>query len=300
MPLKQIYQYLPARLTHEITAESEIRKRPPEEIRIHSGRRASLTYGSQNLMLESVISDEELRGILRSICKNSVYAYKENISQGYIPLEGGVRVGVAGSAFCEGGSVSTIYDITSVIIRIPRKVEIASQGLCDILKSREFKCSCLIYASSGEGKTTVLRSAAYILSGGNSPLRVSVIDTREELGAFLGGIGLCIDILKGYPKDAGCEIATRTLNSQLIICDEIFGEREAAALLGAVNCGIPLLCSAHASSITELLLRPGIDTLHKNKVFDLYVKIKRGCKDFTFEYETMTREEADACLLSLN
>ena len=121
-------------------------------------------------------------------------------------------------------------------------------------------------------------------------MRVAVIDSREEIGAFLGGSGLCIDILRGYPKEIGIEIAARTLNAQLIICDEVFGEAEAVALGGAVNCGIPIICSAHAGNLEELLARPGISLLHRMCAFERYVRIFRTDEDFVFDFRIYDRE----------
>lgn len=299
MLIEEVYPHLPIRIIGEIKNVQSTKEKQPEEIRLRANRCASLTYGHENIMLDTVITAEELKDIIKSICKNSVYAYKDSISCGYVSLGNGIRAGVCGSAFCENGKVSAVYDITSIVIRIPQKTENAASFLCDLLKVHGYKKSCLIYAASGEGKTTLLRSAAHILSSGISPLRVSVIDSREELGAFLGGSGLCVDILKGYPKEIGSEIAARTLNAQIIICDEIFGEKEATALAGAVNCGIPILCSAHAGSVEELLSRHGINTLHKQKVFDFYVRIRRSERDFVFDYDIKKWEEANNCLQSL-
>lgn len=285
--------HLPKRLTDEILRVEEKHSKPAEEIRIRANRRASLTYANKNYPLDSVITSEEMKDIVKSMCKNSVYAYKERIASGFISLGDGIRAGIAGSAYTENGQIQNIYDITSIAIRIPGKTEKAATALCEILKDGGFKKSCLIFAPSGIGKTTILRSAAQILSSGNSPLRVCVVDTREELGALLNGSGLCIDILRGYPKDIGIEIATRTLNAQIIICDEIFGEKEAMALCGAVNCGIPILCSAHASTPKELLSRNGITLLHKHRVFDMYVKIDRSAEDFAFDLSVYTHKEVE-------
>lgn len=291
--INEVLPLLPKRLSLEISEILKSLSQSPEEIRLRANRRASLTLWNKNLMLNSVTSSDEIRTTVQGICQNSVYAYKDSIAEGFVSLENGVRVGIAGKAFCENGRVSAVHDISSIVIRLPRKADLAAKALCSILSRNNRISSCLIYAASGEGKTTLLRSAAYILSGGVSPLRVCVVDTREELGAFLGGTGLCIDILKGYPKDIGCEIAARTLNSELIICDEIFGEKEAAALSGAVNCGIPILCSAHAASLDKLLTRQGIDLLHRRHVFDHYIKISRGKQDLEFNLKVDSWEDAD-------
>ena len=241
-------------------------------------------------MLRTALRPEEITETVKKMCQNSMYAYKETINAGYIPLANGVRIGVCGSAFCECGRISSIRNITSLSIRIPKRTDNVARALCDMLWHNGNLMSCIIFSPSGVGKTTVLRSVARIFSEGRDPLRVAVIDTREEIGAFLGGSGLCIDILRGYPKETGIEIAARTLNAQLIICDEVFGEAESRALCGAVNCGIPIICSAHAGSLNELLARPGISLLHQMRAFDRYVKLSRAEEQFVFNFELYDRE----------
>ncbi len=290
MDLNTVFMHLPYRLSDEIKRITESGSFSPEEIRIRSNRRASLTYDNKNIMLDTVIKSEEMHSIVLSLCGQSIYAYKDSISRGYISINDGFRIGICGSASCENGKINAVYNVTSLVIRIPHQSEFCGDFLCEHLKSKRYKSSCLIFSPSGVGKTTVLRSVAFKISSGSTPLRVCVVDSREELGAFLSGSGLCIDVLKGYPKEKGIEIAARTLNAQLIICDEIFGEAEALALSGAVNCGIPILCSAHAGTVHELISRPGIDLLHKMKVFDDYVRISRTEKRFVFDYEITPME----------
>lgn len=287
---------MPYRLSDEIERVCRLEKFFPEEIRVRADRRASLTVGAKNRMLDTVVRDDELTDMIKLLCKGSVYAYRETIAKGYLPIDGGIRVGVCGSAVSEGGAVRSVHRISSVSFRLPQPADHAGEVLYEILKERDFRSSCLIYAPSGIGKTTLLRSVSARLASGNSPLRVVIVDTREELGAFLGGTGLCVDILRGYPKDVGIEIAARTLNAQLIICDEIFGEREAQSLCGAVNCGIPLLCSAHAGNLRELLHRPGMDYLHRMMVFDRYIRIDRTETDFVFKCDVTDREDVTDAL----
>ena len=285
-----VLSYMPLRLREEIIQTVDLIGDFPEEIRIRSERRASLTYGLKNIMLKAALKPEEVSEIVKRLCSSSLYAYKETINAGYIPLGNGVRVGICGNAFSEGGKVSAIRSITSLSVRIPKRTDNAALPLCDRLRGDGYVMSCIIFSPSGVGKTTVLRSVARIFSEGPDPLRVAVIDSREEIGAFLGGSGLCIDILRGYPKETGIEIAARTLNAQLIICDEVFGDAESRALCGAVNCGIPIICSAHAGTLEELLARPGISLLHQMRAFDRYVKISRTEEKFVFDFEFYDRE----------
>ena len=105
-----------------------------------------------------------------------------------------------------------------------------------------------------------------------------------------------IDMLSGYPKPLGIEIAARTMNAQLMVCDEIGGEDEADAIISAQNCGVPLLASAHGENIEGLLRRPQILKLHHAGVFGAYVRIARDPLAIDYRYEIRRAEEADAVL----
>ena len=50
-------------------------------------------------------------------------------------------------------------------------------------------------------------------------------------------------------------IALRTLSPDLLVCDEIGGEEEAAAVADSLDAGVALLCSAHAGSAEQLRRR---------------------------------------------
>ncbi len=286
-----ILKSLPYRLSDEIRRITREKGVMPEEIRLREGRRASLTHENANIILSSVLDKDEIQNTLRNLTNDSLYAYNDSIKNGFIPLENGIRVGISGTAVTENDAVLAIYSINSIVIRLPKELRECAGGLLNIIKrSNGHVCSVLIYAPSGVGKTTVLRSLAYYLSKPPVSLRVALIDSRDELGAFLSGSGLLLDILSGYPKDKGVEIAARTMNSEVIISDEIFSLSEAHALGNAVGCGIPIICSAHAENIDNLLKRPAIRYLHEMRVFDLYIGIKRDCeKDFI--YTVNEREE---------
>ena len=56
-----------------------------------------------------VLADQELiRGILETCSRHSLYAYEREISQGFLTICGGHRVGIAGKAVVEDGHVRTV------------------------------------------------------------------------------------------------------------------------------------------------------------------------------------------------
>ena len=92
-----------------------------------------------------------------------------------------------------------------------------------------------------------------------------------------------LDILSGYPKREGIEIAVRTLSAQLIICDEL-GSKEARAVLSAALCGVPLIASAHAANLRQLLARPEMRLLHGVQAFGCYVGLMRARRGEDYVY----------------
>lgn len=287
-PLSRVLSSLPYRLSDEIKKRASGLR--IEEIRVRLGRRASLVISGENVQLKTVLDKSELSAVLSDMCQGSLYAFSETINQGYISLPGGVRVGICGRAACEDGHIIGVNDITSLSIRIPHRIGNVGQAVCDLLASFDRVSGVLIYSPPGVGKTTLLRSVAAKLASGEAPLRTVVIDTRGELSFSNEGQELCLDVLSGYPRRQGIEIATRSLNAQVIICDEIGDYEEAMALVASHNCGVPLIASAHASSIDGLLSRSGIRLLHDAGIFGAYVGIKRG-ERMNFLYDICLREE---------
>ena len=254
-----------------------------DEIRLRSGRPLSLTSQKGNLFVnaqsrvcaqaDSVrVTESELRECVARLTRSSVYAYEECIKQGYIPLPEGSRAGVCGDSVCAGGEIRNVTSISSVSLRVSRFIPDAARSLCVSLK-REL-CGTLVYSPPGGGKTTFLRSAAYLLSSGKDALRVGIADERREL--FLPQMEPClIDAVSGCPKAYAAELLTRTMSPQVIICDEI-GVSDAGPLLAAANCGVCIIASCHGSSFEEIMRRRQIALLVENGVFRQTVKLYRG------------------------
>ena len=141
----------------------------------------------------------------------------------------------------------------------------------------------LFYAPPGQGKTTVLREMIRVLACPPHSLQVCAVDTRGELAYGLQGQCQTLDILSGYPKAKGMEIALRCFAPQVIVCDEI-GAAEAQALRFSASCGVPILASAHAANLVQLLSSPPILALHQVGVFGCYVGIRRRGSGIHFTF----------------
>lgn len=205
-------------------------------------------------------SRQDIGECFLELCGNSVHSFAREISEGYITLPGGHRVGFCGTAVEQGGRLSTLKDISSLNIRFAREVRGCAEELC----ARAFSgglCSLIVCGKPLSGKTTVLRDIARILG---DTRRVAVVDTRGEIAGVYGGvpaldIGENTDVLNGYSRGEGIMCALRSLSPEVIICDEIGGDAE--EIRQCMNCGVKLIVSAHAGSIRELMSRPALQEL---------------------------------------
>ncbi len=246
-----------------------------EELRLYRDRIATVRAGGRTVSLGITLRGEELQEILFRMCRGSLYAHAESIRQGYVTLEGGIRVGISGRAAVEDGRIIGIRDPDGLTVRIPHAVRFDAAPLPEHLFSNGQVASLLIYAPPGVGKTTLLREIARHAARPPHKRQTVLVDTREELRMGLDEPELCLCTLTGYPREIGIEIAVRSLSAELIVCDEIGSDADAHAILHAANCGVPILASAHAASVEELLRRPAIRSLHNARVFSTYVALSR-------------------------
>jgi len=271
--LKTVLSYLPERVAMEISRVVSGRREGASalsEVRIRAGGLCSLVYAKGRIPLFSSVSREEARECVKQLCEGALYAYRDSIAGGYVSLSHGIRVGISGYAKYEGGVLVGVSDLRSLVFRIP-------SGECEFSDEiyriyREYSPhGMLVYSPPGVGKTTALRSLAMSIGSGSDAKRVAVIDERCEFPEedFASAE---VDILKGYKRKNGIEIATRTMSPEVIIIDEI-GADEAAGVAMAVRTGIPLIATAHAASADEVLGKPSLSPLFECGVFDLLVGI---------------------------
>ncbi len=263
------------------------------EVHIRVQRRVTLTTveGGYNRLTSLFTDSAMVAQAVAALCDFSLHSHMDTIREGYIALPGGVRVGVAGRAICEDGVICNVSDITSLCIRIPARLWGVGREVFQRMRRGRFRESYLIYSPPGVGKTTLLRDLSRSLSE-EAGLRVAVIDSRCELACEELLSSDHIDIYSGYPKGKAIELATRTMNPQYIVCDEIGSLEEALSLLAVENAGVPLLASAHAFGIDQLLRRQNIRLLHRAGVFDHYVGLTREAGGVRFCYD---RRDSGLC-----
>lgn len=260
------------------------------EIRLHSNSFVTMIADSKNIKTNIMLIQDDINEIVNLICDGSLYAHFNTIKEGYISLGKGIRAGICGRARVERGEICAISEITSINIRLPRRIFHSADFLFNILKESNFSKSVLLYSRPGVGKTTILRELIYLISRENPPIRHAIIDTREEITPFMHSENVTSDIFISYPKGTAIEIATKSMTPEIIICDEISSQIEANSVLMASNSGVKLIASAHADSFDELCSKEILQGLFSHKVFDLALGISRnaGSKRYTFSLNELS------------
>ena len=252
------------------------------EIRLRQDGPCSVKIGNERLRLFLRPSREEMEKTLDKISGGALYAHRDSIADGYISLPYGIRVGVAGRASYDGGRPVGVSEIRSLIFRIPTGRCAFSDEIYDIFQGG-IGSGMLIYSPPGVGKTTALRSLAG--SVGKSGRHVVIVDERGEF-PYEDYTDSEVDILKGYSRKIGIEIATRTMSADLIIIDELSAD-ETVGISEVARCGIPLVASVHASSADEVRVKPSLKPLLSCSAFDILLGISRDGDKYTLRTDRL-------------
>ncbi len=232
-----------------------------EEIRFRIHRPVYLYGpGGCRALLQEPVSPQQLEQVLWVLADHSMYARGDELRQGFLTLKGGHRVGIAGRAVVEDGRVTTLTQISGLNIRIARAVQGPGRALWERLQAAGIELGGVLLVSPPRaGKTTLLRDLVRVLS--DQGRRVVVVDERSEIaglgGAGISGhdLGLHTDVLDGWPKVQGIEVAIRTLGPDLVAVDELGGPKDLEAVWKARHSGVGVLATMHGDSRQDLLVR---------------------------------------------
>ena len=269
-----LYNTLPDKVKNSIGRVEKEKITYLSEIRLRTDAFCTLTCGGETVILYDNIKvlklcEKEIDNFLHRVCNGSVYSHENSIAQGFITVNG-VRIGISGVVTLKNGVVSGFSKIRSINIRIPHHIEnCADKLLCYINATPYSKLGGILVASApGVGKTTVLRELAVKLSTGNKSLyRVCVVDERCEIYMPKLFNNSCADIFSGIPKNKGIEYASRLMNPQFIIFDEIGSDTDVHSILSAHFGGSVFISSVHASSPDTITKKNMIRTLCDEGVF---------------------------------
>ncbi|PRR78789.1 hypothetical protein CLLI_13710 [Clostridium liquoris] len=265
-----------------------------QEIRIKGEKPILLQVGEREVITKHIASLEEIKIILQRMSNYSIYAYDEEIKQGYITIKGGHRVGICGRCVIDNNMVKTIKDTASLNIRICREVMGCSDRIMPYIIQKNRIENTIIISPPKCGKTTLLRDITRNISNGIKEIdfngkKVCVIDERSEIGACYSGVpqlnvGLRTDVLDSCPKSCGIMMAIRSMSPDVIVCDEIGTDADIESIISAMNSGVSLITTIHGYHIEDLYERTVFKRIVDNKVFKKAIVLSNKNGVGTVEY----------------
>ena len=275
--LSRVLSVLVRPLREEVRAVVNSRRggeRSLREIIARRGGASRIVFSEGGVTTAYKLSGEDMDVMVKRITESSLYAYRDAIRKGYLPFGDGIRVGVCGRRYSERECAS-VSDVSALVFRIPGT-------RCDVAEElyRAYSLGgggLLLYSAPSGGKTTALRALASMI-GERERRHVVMVDERCELG--IGVSSAYVDVLSGYGRREGVEIAVRTLSAEVIVVDELMGE-EIEELKYAMMSGVPVIATTHASTETEARSKPGISELISLGVFKTVVGISRQVGKFS-------------------
>lgn len=233
-----------------------------------------------------VITKNEIRETMEYISNYSLYAFEEELKQGFITITGGHRVGIIGKAVLEENKIKSMKHISFINIRLSHQVKgCADKVLPYITGEKGNDCyHTLIISPPRCGKTTLLRDVIRQLSEGSEKrpgITVGVVDERSEIGACYMGIpqnelGIRTDVLDCCPKAKGMLMLIRSMSPRVIAVDEVGSGEDISAIEYVMNCGCKLIATVHGNSIDDIKNKPILGKLVEEKLFERYILLNNN------------------------
>jgi len=272
----EIFRLLPGKVISLISSIGNQEK--IQEIRMRVNRPTIIETDDKEHISSFVSSREDLNSVVQKISNYSMYAFEEDIRQGFITFKGGHRIGISGECVMDDKKVKTIKNISSLNIRISKEFIGCSNMILPFVQRGNKIMNTIIISPPKCGKTTLLRDLTRNLSNGykNNGKKISLIDERSEIaGCSMGipqmDIGSRTDVFDNCIKSQGIMMAIRSMSPEVIVCDEIGTQRDTESIMMAYNCGVNLICSLHGESLNDYKERLVFHELVTNNIFKIAV-----------------------------
>ena len=279
--METVLEYLSSNIKLEIQKYMKNCNDNIEEIRLRNNRPVVIRTGLKNMILEHIVTTEELLETFQNVCEHSIYSYQKQICEGFITIKGGHRVGITGNCAIENGKIININYISSLNFRIAKERKGCSNKILNYIIDNGEILNTLIISRPGCGKTTMLRDLVRNISSGVSqynltPKTCGVVDERGEIASMYKGIpqndvGILSDVIDNVSKSDGMKMLVRSMSPDVIICDEIGSYEDMEAIEYAMCSGVKGIFTAHGNNLVDLLNNNEIRNLMDKKIIELII-----------------------------
>ncbi|MBP3337828.1 MAG: stage III sporulation protein AA [Lachnospiraceae bacterium] len=251
-----------------------------EEINVRVNKPVILRVGGENgpseIVTDYVVGQGNIKEMLGFISNFSMYAYEEEVREGYITIKGGHRVGISGKIVMDDEKVKTIKNISSINIRVARQIKGCADEIINNLMINGFE-NTLIISPPCKGKTTLLREMVRLLSDRYN-YKLGLVDERGEIAACHMGIpqndvGIRTDVMDGCKKDKGITMLVRSMSPEIVAVDELGNESDVKAIFMAGSYGRGILATIHGNSVKSVLNKGFMKELDKESFFKKFIVI---------------------------
>lgn len=291
----EVIRLFPGKI-REILRQADWDPKKLQEIRLRVGKPLILWEDGKEFFLSAqgvltrhrelayLVTQDEIRSTMEYLGQYSLYAYEEELRQGFLTIQGGHRVGVTGKIILEEHQVKGVQQISCINIRFSHQIKGCADEVLPYVIQEKNVCHTLIISPPRCGKTTLLRDLIRQISDGTSNFEgctVGVVDERSEIGGSYQGvpqndIGIRTDVLDCCPKSEGMMMLIRAMSPDVIAVDEIGNYEDINAIEMTLNCGCKLLATVHGSSIEEIQKKPLLQRLIKEHVFERYIILQNN------------------------
>ena len=276
---ESVLKIFPSRIRQALE-QTELNMENLQEIRVRVGQPLLCVYRGREFFLAGngkleeqeknpvTVSGEELLETVSYVSRYSLYAFDEELRQGYITIPGGHRVGIAGKIVMEGEKIRSVRYISFLNVRLSHEKKGCADRVFPYLVKNGRFCHTLIISPPRCGKT----NGNDLLAGQN----VGVVDERSEIGGSYRGVpqndlGIRTDVLDCCPKAEGMMMLVRSMAPDIVAVDEIGDYRDSRAIETVFHCGCRLLATVHGSSMEDILKKPLLQRLVQYRCFERYI-----------------------------
>ncbi len=231
-------------------------------ILVKTGDKCYLGYNGQTLLKSNALNctKVDIEEIILNLTERSIYAYSEQLNNGFISWKDGVRVGLTGDFILDNNNVISIKNVCSLNIRLPHEIIDVSNKIFDKICENQIY-NTLIVSKPLKGKTTILKDLIRKFNF-NTKLNLLVIDERGEL-SNCGGEN--VDLIRYCTKRMAFEIGLRTMSPEIVFTDEIISVDDEMWIRKAIGYGINVIATCHGNDYDGVKMR------NFDEIFDLII-----------------------------